>query len=491
MHSTIFHIYDFIFSISFNKPMLKYIFLSFFGASAITQCGEPSAESSTSIVEDFEDKGTKGKYEAAEVAFKSGNWLLDNALVGTDENDAHNGFRSLRIKQGGMVTPSFALSGTVNTVSFQYATYKGKKDAEGSLEVWISTDKGSTWAQAGDVLSANSPDFAKATININKKNGVMLQFRNTSRKGCRINIDDVSINGNNIKAESVTITPSIADAKTEKNEEYNPNTEQTPRKPRAKKEANAAVTVLAQEHLVLGNPSGATANEKDYDNYLMQKDEYSVSYNRSKGSANWVAWRCAAYWNGTTQRSNDFRPDPELPQDWYHASTKDYAGSGFDRGHLCSSGDRDNNATNNSATFLMTNIVPQAPNNNQGAWNALELYVRGLADNGNEVYCFAGGYGRGGEGKSGKVTTLADGQLVVPATMWKVVIVLPEGENDASRITKKTQAFAIKMPNNQSIGKENWRDFVVPIDEIERITGYDFLSNVPKDIQAAIEAARE
>jgi endonuclease G, mitochondrial len=472
--------------------MLKYIFFGFLSLAGIAECGEPTTESKDNIVEDFEDKGTKSKYEAAEVTFKTGAWLLDNTLVGMEPKDAHNGNRSLRIKQGGTVTPSFALKGNVNSVSFVYAAYDGAKDKDGTLEVWFSTDKGSTWKQAGDALTANSTELAKASININQKNGVMLQFRNTSRRGCRINLDDVSINGNNLKAESVTVAPVIADTQTDKNTDYNPkNEEQHPRKPRVKKEKNAVTSELAQEHLILGNPSGATADEKDYDNYLMLKDEFSVSYNRSKSTPNWVAWRCAAYWNGTTQRSNDFRPDDDLPQDWYHVSPKDYTNSGFDKGHLCSSGDRDNNPSNNSTTFVMTNIVAQAPNNNQGAWNALELYVRGLADNGNEVYCFAGPYGRGGEGKNGKVTALADNQIIVPATMWEVILVLPEGDNDVSRVTKKTQAFAVKMPNNQSIGKENWRDYVVAIDDIEKITGYDFFSKVPKDIQAAIEVLRE
>jgi endonuclease G, mitochondrial len=466
--------------------MLKYIFFSLFAVSTVADCGEPTESSTASITETFEDSGTKGKYEAAEVAFSSGKWLLDNTLVGADENDAHKGLRALRIKQGGAATPSFAISGAVNTVSFWYANYNGKKDTNGSLEVWFSTDKGATWQQTGDAIATSSSDLAQTTVNINQKKGVMLQFRNTSRKGCRINIDDVTISGNNLKTETVTVAPLVADNKTEDKTDYNPTADETPRKPRPKRN-QTTVSALAQEHIVLGNPSGAVADEKEYDNFLMLKDEYAVSYNRSKGTANWVAWRCAAYWNGTTQRSNDFRPDPDLPQGWYHVTGKDYSGSGFDRGHLCSSGDRDNTPENNSATFFMTNIVPQAPNNNQGAWNALELYVRGLADTGNEVYCFAGPYGRGGEGKNGKVTTMADGQITVPASVWKVVIVLPEGENDASRITKKTQAFAVKMPNNQSVGKENWRDFVVPIDEIERITGYDFLSNVPKDIQAAIE----
>ena len=45
-----------------------------------------------------------------------------------------------------------------------------------------------------------------------------------------------------------------------------------------------------------------------------------------------------------------------------------YSGSGFDRGHNCPSADRTGSTADNTATFLMTNMMPQAPTNNQQTW---------------------------------------------------------------------------------------------------------------------------
>ena len=61
----------------------------------------------------------------------------------------------------------------------------------------------------------------------------------------------------------------------------------------------------------------------------MEKPQYSLSYNRSKATANWVAWRLDSSWIGNTQRQNDFRPDPSLPADGISLDS-DYSGSGYD-----------------------------------------------------------------------------------------------------------------------------------------------------------------
>ena len=52
-------------------------------------------------------------------------------------------------------------------------------------------------------------------------------------------------------------------------------------------------------HLTMGNPNGATADLGQPDNYLMEKPEFSLSYNRTRGTANWVSWHLADEWIGT------------------------------------------------------------------------------------------------------------------------------------------------------------------------------------------------
>ncbi len=255
---------------------------------------------------------------------------------------------------------------------------------------------------------------------------------------------------------------------------------------------NANVTInltinappAGEDPLILGNPSQATTNVADENNYLMQKPQYSLSYNRSKATANWVAWRLDSSWIGTAPRQDDFRPDPTLPAGWYQVTDSDYSGSGYDRGHMTPSGDRTRSIPDNSATFLMTNIIPQLAANNQGPWNDFENYLRTLANQGKEIYIFSGVHGNAG--------TIAQGRIVVPQVTWKVVLVLENGNNDLSRVNKGTRTIAIIIPNQPPVNQSApWRNFRTNVDAVEYLTGYDFFTNVPKNTQEIIERRRD
>lgn len=235
-----------------------------------------------------------------------------------------------------------------------------------------------------------------------------------------------------------------------------------------------------EDPLLFGNPSGATADTSNENNYLMPKPQYTLSYNRSKATPNWVAWRLDSSWLGSTPRQDDYRPDPALPAAWYHVQDNDYSGSGYDRGHMCPSGDRTNSVANNSATFLMTNFVPQLGANNQGPWNDFENYCRSLANQGNEIYIITG--------PLGNIGTIAQGRIVVPQYTWKVVLILPNGSNDLQRVTRSTRAFGIVVPNFPPLNSNTpWRQFRVSVDAVENLTGYNFFSAIPINTQAIIE----
>lgn len=161
------------------------------------------------------------------------------------------------------------------------------------------------------------------------------------------------------------------------------------------------------------------------------------------------------------------------------------------RGHLCPSDDRDSTAEENRLTFTLSNIVPQAPRHNQQSWRLLEDYTRSLLTDGNECYVIAGAYGKGGTGNNGLTEALADGKLTVPAVLWKVIVVQPVGSNDVQRINAQTRVIAVLMPNTNAVGDSKWADFRTSIDEIERRTGYDLLSNVPDVVQQALEAGTD
>ncbi len=243
------------------------------------------------------------------------------------------------------------------------------------------------------------------------------------------------------------------------------------------------------DNMLLGNPSGAVTNILYADNYLMVKPQYCLSYSNSKLTPNWTSWHVYSGDLGSTSRQDDFREDITLPSGWYQVTATDYQYStfGFDRGHMCPSADRTLTVSDNSATFLMTNMIPQAPNNNQITWANLENYCRSLVELGNELYIISGPYGQGGTSAKGTFTVLASG-VVVPAKTWKIIVVLPNGNDDLSRITSSTRVIAVIMPNTQSCSSYSWSYYRVSVDSIESLTGFDFLSNVPTSIQNIIEA---
>jgi endonuclease G, mitochondrial len=231
--------------------------------------------------------------------------------------------------------------------------------------------------------------------------------------------------------------------------------------------------------LALGNPSQAGDREEAPDNFLVSRPQFVLAYNQQNGGPNWVAWHLAASDLGSVEREDAFRPDPLLPEEC-QIRPGDYQGSGFDRGHQCPAGDRTSSAEENAATFVMSNMLPQTADLNREVWRELEEYCRTLVGRGNELYIVCGG--------DGSRRRIAQGRVNVPRSCWKVILVLPQGDDDLQRIENGTRVIAVDVPNVNGIKEHSWRRYITTVDAIEQATGYDFLSSVPMDTQAALEA---
>jgi endonuclease G len=382
------------------------------------------------------DAGGKTGYAAGNVTLGSGSWYMDDALIGNHASDVKLGAYAARAKNTGKVSMNFNVS-NAGTVAVSYAIFG--TDTVSSWELWQSVDSGSNWTKVGSTVSdATTGSLKTAYFTINTASAVRFEIRKTSGGTMRLDFEDVSIS-NNPNSTSV--------------------------------------------HLTMGNPSNAVTNTSYPTNYLMVKDQYVLGYHRDNGTSNWSSWHLDTSWLGSTPRQDDFRGDSAIPAGWYKVVGSSYSGSGFDRGHLCPSADRTLTVADNSATFLMTNMMPQTADNNRVTWEGLEEYTRDLAiDDGDEVYVIAGPYGNAG--------TINSGHVVVPTYTWKVIIVLDSGSNDVSRVTNSTRTIAVWVPNEDDIDND-WKTYRVSVDYVESMTGYDFFTNVTDSVENTIEAVTD
>jgi DNA/RNA endonuclease G (NUC1) len=235
-----------------------------------------------------------------------------------------------------------------------------------------------------------------------------------------------------------------------------------------------------QHQMVLGNPSNAITDASNHTNYLIQRDQYALDYNDVRGVPNWVSWNLTIEDVGGSGRSRDFFVDPDMPSTFYTVLTTDYEGSGYDRGHMCPSGDRTVTRADNNVTFYMSNMVPQAPDNNRGVWANFESYCRTLAAQGNEVLIVTGPGGFAG-------STVPSGAAEIPGFVWKVVTVVPVGSAPVlERIDSNTRVIAIKIPNIAGILNDPWQNYVTSAAQIEADTGLQFFTALPSAVAHAL-----
>jgi endonuclease G len=232
-----------------------------------------------------------------------------------------------------------------------------------------------------------------------------------------------------------------------------------------------------------GLPSPAKADPKQRDDYLIERPQYTLSYNATTRRPNWVSWRLRKADIGKAERG-PFEPDPLLPKGFAKVTSHTYDGSGFDRGHMCPAKDRSAEQKDCDATFNM-NVVPQSPASNQKGWERLEEYCRNLAHQGHVLYIVCGPHGTGGTGKEGHKEEIGKGkvEVTVPAKPWKVVMVLPSEDAEPR---KNTRVIAILMSNDQTVGFD-WSKYRVSVKEVKKLTGYKFFPNLPEEVAAALQ----
>ena len=150
-------------------------------------------------------------------------------------------------------------------------------------------------------------------------------------------------------------------------------------------------------------------------------------------------------------RRNAFHPEGSLPVA-ERAELKDYARSGFDRGHMTPSGDMAD-AQSHYDSFTLANMVPQDPKNNRGIWEAIESAVRGLTEQRGELYVITGPLFVGASMQQ------INGRVLVPTHIYKLVYDLQRNEG---------AAYLMKNMDTKDVQQ-------LSVEEIGKMAGFDFL----------------
>ena len=209
---------------------------------------------------------------------------------------------------------------------------------------------------------------------------------------------------------------------------------------------------------------------------ILSKMNYTVSFNEKMNIPNWVAWSISKEeLIERESRTNKFEPDPALPEH-LAVTTEDYTNSGYDRGHMCPAADNKYHWRAMDECFYMTNICPQNHNLNAGVWSSLENQCREWAEEGHTVYIACGPIINA---KTKARYIGSEHKVRVPDGFFKVVIYGLESGNP------QAAGFVFE---NKAVGKKSLGNYACTIDEVEKITGFDFFYRLEDEVEERLES---
>lgn len=211
-------------------------------------------------------------------------------------------------------------------------------------------------------------------------------------------------------------------------------------------------------------PSDVPSVKKEYTGF-------KVDFNPSNHTPNVVSWSLLAQEaSGDAARSNYFWKDPEIEGCPEH---KDYTGSGFDRGHMCPAADQKWSEKAMTDCFVMANMCPQQHSLNAGAWQTLEEKERQWAIRDKAIVIAAGPIYSDED-----TQTIGNIKVRVPSAFFKVML---------APYSTPMRAIGFIYPNMTAPG--NMENYSTTVDEVEKITGFDFFSDLPDDVENDIESS--
>jgi endonuclease G len=190
------------------------------------------------------------------------------------------------------------------------------------------------------------------------------------------------------------------------------------------------------------------------DTVRVKHTNYSTVFSKSKKYPVVVEWWVTK--NMVTcptplKRKDNFKPDPKLFQ--YTDLSKDYVGSGFDRGHMMPAADNLCQTQQvQDECFYFSNMAAQYHSLNAGDWKSLETFVREEAKKSDSIRVWCGNIG--------EIKKI--GSVSVPKYCWKVIYI------------KKENIWKSFLFENNTSKPDGFQNNEVEISDIEKMTGLKF-----------------
>ena len=206
-------------------------------------------------------------------------------------------------------------------------------------------------------------------------------------------------------------------------------------------------------------------------NTMLAYEGFTVGFNADKHQPNFVVWTLDPQeTDGENVRKNSqFQADPNVDG---CATLEDYKGSGFDRGHMAPAADMKWSKKAMDDCHYLTNMCPQDNSLNSGAWKTIEDNSRKWALKYGPLVIVCGPVLSDRMSRS-----IGDTPVPVPERFFKVILA-PQAN--------PPMGIGFIMPNTKVEGGA--QATVVSIDQVEEITGFDFFSHLPDDIEAEVES---
>lgn len=200
-------------------------------------------------------------------------------------------------------------------------------------------------------------------------------------------------------------------------------------------------------------PFGVPSITKQLNTNLVCREGYALQFDNGAQIPVWVAYELTPKKAvGCYPRTTQFRKDDAVKNS---ASQKDYEHTHYDIGHMANNSDMRWSEQAEIDSNSMSNVAPQIPGLNRGAWKALEDQTRGLAlDRQHKLQIYVGPIYDGS-------SHLPSTSVVIPQGFYKIIVDQAAGE-----------VYSFVYPNFAS--SKSPEIFLTSYARVKQLTGIDF-----------------